>query len=161
METARVSTALTKATCATPRPRRLENIRLIRNNICFFLWVKSGVHNHIYCFAFCFVFFQYLVTEWLNDKIPAGEKLHQEAPVERPLRITTDPTVLATTLNMLPGLTHSSLICTTPRHYVRFGSPFNPERRRPRPLQMDGTYGCYKKVRGRCRAYEKKTNTHP
>ncbi|KAM3620976.1 uncharacterized protein V6R79_004423 [Siganus canaliculatus] len=88
---------------------------------------------------------KYLVTEWLNDKIPGGEKVHLEVPVERPLRITTDPTVLATTLNMLPGLSHSSLICTTPRHYVRFGSPFNPERRRPRPLQMDGTYGCYKK----------------
>ncbi|XP_019124727.2 SET domain-containing protein 5 isoform X4 [Larimichthys crocea] len=88
---------------------------------------------------------KYLVTEWLNDKIPGGEKVHQELPVERPLRITTDPTVLATTLNMLPGLSHSSLICTTPRHYVRFGSPFNPERRRPRPLQMDGTYGCFKK----------------
>lgn len=88
---------------------------------------------------------KYLVTEWLNDKIPGGEKVHQEVAVERPLRITTDPTVLATTLNMLPGLSHSSLICTAPRHYVRFGSPFNPERRRPRPLQMDGTYGCYKK----------------
>ncbi|XP_029989599.1 histone-lysine N-methyltransferase SETD5 isoform X2 [Sphaeramia orbicularis] len=88
---------------------------------------------------------KYLVTEWLNDKIPPGDKVHQEVPIERPLRITTDPTVLATTLNMLPGLSHSSLICTTPRHYIRFGSPFNPERRRPRPLQMDGTYGCYKK----------------
>ncbi|XP_074523231.1 histone-lysine N-methyltransferase SETD5 isoform X2 [Halichoeres trimaculatus] len=88
---------------------------------------------------------KYLVTEWLNDKIPAGDKLHQEVPIERPLRITTDPTVLATTLNMLPGLSHSSLICTAPRHYIRFGSPFNPERRRPRPLQIDGTYGCFKK----------------
>ncbi|XP_077385390.1 histone-lysine N-methyltransferase SETD5 isoform X3 [Festucalex cinctus] len=88
---------------------------------------------------------KYLVTEWLNEKIPGGEKIHQELPVERPLRITTDPTVLATTLNMLPGLSHSSVICTAPRHYVRFGSPFNPERRRPRPLQMDGTYGCFKK----------------
>ncbi|XP_033822069.1 histone-lysine N-methyltransferase SETD5 isoform X2 [Periophthalmus magnuspinnatus] len=88
---------------------------------------------------------KYLVTEWLNDKVPGGEKVPQELPVERPLRITTDPTVLATTLNMLPGLSHTSMICTTPRHYIRFGSPFNPERRRPRPLQMDGTYGCYKK----------------
>ncbi|XP_033999610.1 histone-lysine N-methyltransferase SETD5 isoform X2 [Trematomus bernacchii] len=88
---------------------------------------------------------KYLVTEWLNDKVPGAEKVHQDVPVERPLRITTDPTVLATTLNMLPGLSHSSLICTAPRHYVRFGSPFNPERRRPRPLQVDGTYGCYKK----------------
>ncbi|XP_013855260.1 SET domain-containing protein 5 isoform X2 [Austrofundulus limnaeus] len=88
---------------------------------------------------------KYLVTEWLNDKNPGGDKLPQDVPVERPLRITTDPTVLATTLNMLPGLSHTSLICTAPRHYVRFGSPFNPERHRPRPLQMDGTYGCYKK----------------
>ena len=54
--------------------------------------------------------------------------------------------MLATTLNMLPGLSHTSYICTAPKHYVRFGSPFNPERHRPRPLQMDGTYGCYKKV---------------
>lgn len=93
-----------------------------------------------------YFFLQYLVTEWLNDKTAGGEKLPQEVPVERPLRITTDPTVLATTLNMLPGLSHTSLICTAPRHYVRFGSPFNPERHRPRPLRMDGTYGCYKKV---------------
>ncbi|XP_023810826.1 SET domain-containing protein 5 isoform X2 [Oryzias latipes] len=88
---------------------------------------------------------KYLVTEWLNDKIPGGDKVQHEVSAERPLKITTDPTVLATTLNMLPGLSHTSLICTAPRHYVRFGSPFNPERRRPRPLQLDGTYGCYKK----------------
>ncbi|KAJ3602762.1 hypothetical protein NHX12_030510 [Muraenolepis orangiensis] len=88
---------------------------------------------------------KYLVTEWLNDKVPSGEKIQQEVPVDGPLRITTDPTVLATTLNMLPGLSHTSYICTAPKHYVRFGSPFNPERHRPRPLQMDGTYGCYKK----------------
>lgn len=83
---------------------------------------------------------KYLVTEWLNDKVL--EK--QECPVDRPLRITTDPTVLATTLNMLPGLSHSPLICTTPKHYVRFGSPFTPERRR-RPINVDGSYGSFKK----------------
>ncbi|KAM9482595.1 histone-lysine N-methyltransferase SETD5 isoform 4-T4 [Clarias gariepinus] len=83
---------------------------------------------------------KYLVTEWLNDKAPD----RAEEPVERPLRITTDPTVLATTLNMLPGLSHSPLICTTPKHYIRFGSPFNPERRR-RPLIVDPTYGSCKK----------------
>ncbi|XP_023105758.1 histone-lysine N-methyltransferase SETD5 isoform X2 [Leopardus geoffroyi] len=82
---------------------------------------------------------KYLVTEWLNDK---AEK--QECPVECPLRITTDPTVLATTLNMLPGLIHSPLICTTPKHYIRFGSPFIPERRR-RPLLPDGTFSSCKK----------------
>ncbi|XP_043098322.1 histone-lysine N-methyltransferase SETD5 isoform X2 [Puntigrus tetrazona] len=83
---------------------------------------------------------KYLVTEWLNDKVP--ERV--EESVERPLRITTDPTVLATTLNMLPGLSHSPLICTTPKHYVRFGSPFNPERRR-RPYMIDPAYGSCKK----------------
>ncbi|MBN3325847.1 SETD5 protein, partial [Atractosteus spatula] len=83
---------------------------------------------------------KYLVTEWLNDKVM--EK--PECPIDRPLRITTDPTVLATTLNMLPGLTHSPLICTTPKHYIRFGSPFTPERRR-RPVIVDGTYGSFKK----------------
>uniref|UniRef100_A0A8C1X9C3 SET domain containing 5 n=1 Tax=Cyprinus carpio TaxID=7962 RepID=A0A8C1X9C3_CYPCA len=83
---------------------------------------------------------KYLVTEWLNDKVP--ERV--EESVERPLRITTDPTVLATTLNMLPGLSHSPLICTTPKHYVRFGSPFNPERRR-RPFMIDPAYGSCKK----------------
>ncbi|XP_033293144.1 histone-lysine N-methyltransferase SETD5 isoform X6 [Orcinus orca] len=82
---------------------------------------------------------KYLVTEWLNDK---AEK--QECPVECPLRITTDPTVLATTLNMLPGLIHSPLICTTPKHYIRFGSPFIPERRR-RPLLPDGMFSSCKK----------------
>ncbi|XP_061474895.1 histone-lysine N-methyltransferase SETD5 isoform X3 [Rhineura floridana] len=82
---------------------------------------------------------KYLVTEWLNDK---AEK--QECPIECPLRITTDPTVLATTLNMLPGLIHSPLICTMPKHYIRFGSPFTPERRR-RPVQLDGNYNSCKK----------------
>ena len=82
------------------------------------------------------------MTEWFNDKIP--ERVEPEP--ERPLRITTDPTVLATTLNMLPGLSHSSLICTAPKHYVRFGSPFTPERRR-RPLAVDASYGSCKKVR--------------
>ncbi|MEE6502423.1 hypothetical protein FKM82_004514 [Ascaphus truei] len=82
---------------------------------------------------------KYLVTEWLNDKV---EK--PECPIDHPLRITTDPTVLATTLNMLPGLSHSPLICTAPKHYIRFGSPFMPERRR-RPPKVDGTYGSCKK----------------
>uniref|UniRef100_UPI00398F2234 histone-lysine N-methyltransferase SETD5 isoform X2 n=1 Tax=Pristiophorus japonicus TaxID=55135 RepID=UPI00398F2234 len=82
---------------------------------------------------------RYLVTEWLNDKV---ERL--DCPYDRPLRITTDPTVLATTLNMLPGLSHSPHICTTPKHYIRFGSPFTPERRRQRVV-CDGSYGSCKK----------------
>ncbi|XP_063282810.1 histone-lysine N-methyltransferase SETD5 [Pelobates fuscus] len=82
---------------------------------------------------------KYVVTEWLNDKV---EK--PECPIEHPLRITTDPTVLATTLNMLPGLSHSTFISTTPKHYIRFVSPFMPDRRR-RPPKVDGTYGSCKK----------------
>ncbi|XP_078270248.1 histone-lysine N-methyltransferase SETD5 isoform X4 [Rhinoraja longicauda] len=82
---------------------------------------------------------RYLVTEWLNDKVERSD-----CPYDRPLRITTDPTVLATTLNMLPGLSHSPHICTTPKHYIRFGSPFAPERRRQRVV-CDGSYGSCKK----------------
>ncbi|KAM4643746.1 histone-lysine N-methyltransferase SETD5 isoform 2-T2 [Discoglossus pictus] len=82
---------------------------------------------------------KYLVTEWLNDKV---EK--PECPIDHPLRITTDPTVLATTLNMLPGLTHSQSICIAPKHYIRFVSPSMPDRRR-RPPKVDGTYGSCKK----------------
>ncbi|XP_062923746.1 histone-lysine N-methyltransferase SETD5 isoform X4 [Mobula hypostoma] len=81
----------------------------------------------------------YLVSEWLNDKVERSD-----CPYDRPLRITTDPTVLATTLNMLPGLSHSPHICTTPKHYIRFGSPFAPERRRQRVV-CDGNYGSCKK----------------
>ncbi|XP_071984029.1 histone-lysine N-methyltransferase SETD5 isoform X2 [Engystomops pustulosus] len=82
---------------------------------------------------------KYLVTEWFSDKV---EK--QDSPIEHPLRITTDPTVLATTLNMLPGLYYSPTISTTPKHYIRFVSPYMPERRR-RPPKVDGTYGSCKK----------------
>ncbi|XP_072928944.1 histone-lysine N-methyltransferase SETD5 isoform X1 [Hemitrygon akajei] len=82
---------------------------------------------------------RYLVSEWLNDKVERSD-----CPYDRPLRITTDPTVLATTLNMLPGLSHSPHICTTPKHYIRFGSPFAPERRRQRVV-CDGNYGSCKK----------------
>lgn len=64
--------------------------------------------------------------------------------MDQPLRITTDPTVLATTLNMLPGLSNSPSINTLPKHYIRFVSPYMPERRR-RPPKVDGTYGSCKK----------------
>lgn len=82
---------------------------------------------------------KYLVTEWLNDKVDK-----QDCPMDQPLRITTDPTVLATTLNMLPGLCHSPYVNILPKHYIRFVSPYMPERRR-RPPKVDGTYGSCKK----------------
>ncbi|XP_048466419.1 inactive histone-lysine N-methyltransferase 2E isoform X5 [Rhincodon typus] len=75
---------------------------------------------------------KHLVSEWLNEK---AVKL-TDNPLDRPLRITTDPEVLATQLNSLPGLTHSPHIYTTPKHYIRFCSPFLSERRRRKePLE--------------------------
>ncbi|KAJ8393430.1 hypothetical protein AAFF_G00061520, partial [Aldrovandia affinis] len=47
-----------------------------------------------------------------------------EPPPERPLRISSDPEVLATQLNALPGLACSPQVYSTPKHYVRFSSPF-------------------------------------
>ena len=43
---------------------------------------------------------------------------------ERPLRISSDPEVLATQLNALPGMACSPQVYITPKHYVRFSSPF-------------------------------------
>lgn len=43
---------------------------------------------------------------------------------ERPLRISSDPEVLATQLNALPGMACSPQVYSTPKHYVRFSSPF-------------------------------------
>ncbi|XP_075880876.1 histone-lysine N-methyltransferase SETD5-like isoform X2 [Nelusetta ayraudi] len=90
---------------------------------------------------------KYLLARWLKDNVPAEEKLQQEAEVERRVQAVPDPTALATILNSLPGLPSSSRIYTTPKHFVRFTSPYRREiaHSRPRPLLMDGTYGCYKK----------------
>ncbi|XP_031438272.1 inactive histone-lysine N-methyltransferase 2E isoform X2 [Clupea harengus] len=73
---------------------------------------------------------QHLVSEWMG-----GEKQQDqwavrtpEPPPERPLRISSDPEVLATQLNSLPGLALSPHVYTTPKHYVRFSSPFLAQR---------------------------------
>lgn len=47
-----------------------------------------------------------------------------EPAPERPLRISSDPEVLATQLNALPGMACSPQVYSTPKHYVRFSSPF-------------------------------------
>lgn len=47
-----------------------------------------------------------------------------EPAPERPLRISSDPEVLATQLNALPGMTCSPQVYSTPKHYIRFSSPF-------------------------------------
>ncbi|XP_054843794.1 inactive histone-lysine N-methyltransferase 2E isoform X2 [Eublepharis macularius] len=72
---------------------------------------------------------KHLVNEWLSAKNEKPSKL-TDGLSERPLRITTDPEVLATQLNSLPGLTYSPHVYTTPKHYIRFTSPFLSEKRR-------------------------------
>lgn len=58
------------------------------------------------------------------DKQEQGASRTPEPPPERPLRISSDPEVLATQLNSLPGMACSSHVYSTPKHYVRFSSPF-------------------------------------
>lgn len=87
-----------------------------------------------------------------------GPSRTPELPPERPLRISSDPEVLATQLNSLPGMACSSHVYSTPKHYVRFSSPFlasrstsNPgvptSRRRSREMpETPTTTGSCKKV---------------
>uniref|UniRef100_A0A8C7X4Q1 Lysine (K)-specific methyltransferase 2E n=1 Tax=Oryzias sinensis TaxID=183150 RepID=A0A8C7X4Q1_9TELE len=77
-------------------------------------------------------------VEPLTSDAPEGETLPLPEPEavftfasktinkfpERPLRISSDPEVLATQLNALPGMACSPQVYSTPKHYVRFSSPF-------------------------------------
>ncbi|XP_018421941.1 PREDICTED: histone-lysine N-methyltransferase 2E isoform X2 [Nanorana parkeri] len=72
---------------------------------------------------------KHLVNEWLSEKHEKSSK-HGETFLEKPLRITTDPEVLATQLNSLPGLVYSAHVYTTPKHYIRFTSPFLSEKKK-------------------------------
>ncbi|XP_026065628.1 inactive histone-lysine N-methyltransferase 2E isoform X4 [Carassius auratus] len=68
---------------------------------------------------------KHLVSEWIVvDKQERVASRTPEPPPERPLRISSDPEVLATQLNSLPGMACSSHVYSTPKHYVRFSSPF-------------------------------------
>ncbi|KAI7791814.1 inactive histone-lysine N-methyltransferase 2E isoform X2 [Triplophysa rosa] len=76
---------------------------------------------------------KHLVSEWMGVDKPErgasrtperGPSRTPELPPERPLRISSDPEVLATQLNSLPGMACSSHVYSTPKHYVRFSSPF-------------------------------------
>ncbi|XP_070611285.1 inactive histone-lysine N-methyltransferase 2E isoform X4 [Erythrolamprus reginae] len=86
---------------------------------------------------------KHLVSEWLSEKNEKPGK-PVEGLSEKPLRITTDPEVLATQLNSLPGLTFSPHVYTTPKHYIRFTSPFLSEKRR-RKEPMESILGSCKK----------------
>lgn len=86
---------------------------------------------------------QHLVSEWLSEKNEKTGK-PSESLSERPLRITTDPEVLATQLNSLPGLTCGPHVYSTPKHYIRFTSPFLSEKRRRREAPENISGSCKK-----------------
>ncbi|NWT26314.1 KMT2E methyltransferase, partial [Cardinalis cardinalis] len=87
---------------------------------------------------------KHLVSEWLSEKSDKAGKPTDTLP-ERPLRITTDPEVLATQLNSLPGLTYSPHVYSTPKHYIRFTSPFLSEKRRKKEPVENITGSCKKR----------------
>lgn len=68
---------------------------------------------------------QHFVSEWVGEKQQDRGAVRTPEPApERPLRISSDPEVLATQLNALPGMACSPQVYSTPKHYVRFSSPF-------------------------------------
>ncbi|KAK9525800.1 hypothetical protein VZT92_016480 [Zoarces viviparus] len=68
---------------------------------------------------------KHFVCEWVGEKQQDRGAVRTPEPVpERPLRISSDPEVLATQLNALPGMAGSPQVYSTPKHYVRFSSPF-------------------------------------
>ncbi|XP_034381789.1 inactive histone-lysine N-methyltransferase 2E isoform X3 [Cyclopterus lumpus] len=68
---------------------------------------------------------KHFVSEWVGEKMQDRGAVQTPEPVpERPLRISSDPEVLATQLNALPGMACSPQVYSTPKHYVRFSSPF-------------------------------------
>ncbi|XP_029901702.1 inactive histone-lysine N-methyltransferase 2E isoform X3 [Myripristis murdjan] len=68
---------------------------------------------------------KHFVSEWVGDKQQERGAVRTPEPApERPLRISSDPEVLATQLNALPGMACSPQVYSTPKHYVRFSSPF-------------------------------------
>ncbi|KFV97542.1 Histone-lysine N-methyltransferase 2E, partial [Fulmarus glacialis] len=86
----------------------------------------------------------HLVSEWLSEKSDKSGK-PTDSLSERPLRITTDPEVLATQLNSLPGLAYSPHVYSTPKHYIRFTSPFLSEKRRKKEPVENATGSCKKR----------------
>lgn len=112
---------------------------------------------------------QHFVSEWVGEKQQDRSAVRTPEPTpERPLRISSDPEVLATQLNALPGMACSPQVYSTPKHYVRFSSPFLANRspttpgvptgrRRSRELpETLPTTGSCKKVRGQGNTSAKK-----
>uniref|UniRef100_A0A8C1ME33 Lysine (K)-specific methyltransferase 2E n=2 Tax=Cyprinus carpio TaxID=7962 RepID=A0A8C1ME33_CYPCA len=101
---------------------------------------------------------KHLVSEWIGvDKQERSASRTPEPPPERPLRISSDPEVLATQLNSLPGMACSSHIYSTPKHYIRFSSPFLANRKMP---ETPPTTGSCKK-RWLKQALEEEGSTSP
>lgn len=111
-------------------------------------------------------FSQHFVSEWVGEKQQDRGAVRTPEPApERPLRISSDPEVLATQLNALPGMACSPQVYSTPKHYVRFSSPFLANRspttpgvptgrRRSRELpETPPTTGSCKKVESRFRDF--------
>ncbi|XP_055009517.1 inactive histone-lysine N-methyltransferase 2E isoform X1 [Boleophthalmus pectinirostris] len=68
---------------------------------------------------------KHFVSEWVGERQQDRAGVQTPEPVPpRPLRISSDPEVLATQLNALPGMACSPQVYSTPKHYVRFSSPF-------------------------------------
>lgn len=116
---------------------------------------------------------QHFVSEWVGEKQQdRGAARTPEPAPERPLRISSDPEVLATQLNALPGMACSPQVYSTPKHYVRFSSPFLANRsptipgvptgrRRSRELaEMPPTTGSCKKVSSCVREASMSTQRH-
>uniref|UniRef100_A0A665VPG7 Lysine (K)-specific methyltransferase 2E n=1 Tax=Echeneis naucrates TaxID=173247 RepID=A0A665VPG7_ECHNA len=75
---------------------------------------------------------KHFVSEWVGEKQQDRGAVRTPEPApERPLRISSDPEVLATQLNALPGMACSPQVYSTPKHYVRFFSPFLANRKTP------------------------------
>ncbi|XP_028933329.1 inactive histone-lysine N-methyltransferase 2E isoform X2 [Ornithorhynchus anatinus] len=87
---------------------------------------------------------KHLVNEWLSEKSEKPGK-PTDSLSERPLRITTDPEVLATQLNSLPGLSYSPHVYSTPKHYIRFTSPFLSEKKRRKEPSENVSGSCKKR----------------
>uniref|UniRef100_A0A9J7X721 Lysine (K)-specific methyltransferase 2E n=1 Tax=Cyprinus carpio carpio TaxID=630221 RepID=A0A9J7X721_CYPCA len=101
---------------------------------------------------------KHLVSEWIGvDKQERSASRTPEPPPERPLRISSDPEVLATQLNSLPGMACSSHVYSTPKHYIRFSSPFLANRKMP---ETPPTTGSCKK-RWLKQALEEEGSTSP
>ncbi|XP_072003305.1 inactive histone-lysine N-methyltransferase 2E [Engystomops pustulosus] len=112
---------------ATPEVEEVPEVETIVQNKCSSKYPKTKKH---------------LVNEWLSEKHEKSAK-HGENFLEKPLRITTDPEVLATQLNSLPGLIYSPHMYTTPKHYIRFTSPFLSEKKKKK--DEENVTSCCKK----------------